>query len=113
MGGLPLVVSRERRKRSRKSREIELEQLVGINEVWVICYRHPRPGWRVLGRFLEQDAFVALCIKDKRDIGGNYGPAASEVISAWDLYLPGRLPCSGDDLSAYISGDHFDADQEA
>lgn len=111
--GLPLSISRQKRRRKRSERDVDLEQLENIDEVWALCCRHPRPGWRILGRFLEQDTFVALLIEDKLNIGGDYAQIAAEVMRLWNELFPGSAPYNGGSLSDYITGDHYDADQEA
>jgi hypothetical protein len=64
----------------------------------------------LLGRFLEQDALALFRIKDKRDIGNDYEAAAAEVISDWQALLGDTQPCTGADLSAYLSGAHYNVD---
>jgi hypothetical protein len=113
VGGRALAISRRKRRRRWRGRDIELEQLEGMDEVWVLCFRRPGAGWRLLGGFLEQDALALFRIKDKRDIGNNYEAAASEVISDWQALLGDLRPCTGVNLSAYISGAHYDVDENA
>jgi hypothetical protein len=110
--GQSLVVSRIRRLSKWKKSKIELEQLEGFDEVWILCYRNPRPGWRLLGRFLEQDALAVFRVKDKRDIGSDYSAVVGEVLSDWNDHLGTERPCGGTDLSAYISGAHYNVDEE-
>jgi hypothetical protein len=111
VGGRALAISRRKRRRRWRGPDIDLEQLEGIDEVSVLCFRKPGAGWRLLGRFLEQDALALFRIKDKRDIGNNYEPAAAEVISDWQALLGDLPPCTGDDLSAYLSGAHYNVDE--
>src|SRR5205823_11475804 len=110
--GHSLKVSRRRRQRKWKKSKIELEQLAGFDEVWVLCYRNPRPGWRLLGRFLEQDALAVFRVKDKRDIGTDYSGVVGKVLSDWNDHLGTERPCSGTNLSAYMSGAHYNVDEE-
>jgi hypothetical protein len=65
----------------------------------------------LLGRFLEQDTLALFRIKDKRDIGNNYESAVAEVISDWQELLGDIRPCTGADLSAYLSGAHYNVDE--
>lgn len=44
---------------------VDLEQLEDQDEVWSLCFRRPRPGWRLLGRFLERDVFVGLRLYER------------------------------------------------
>jgi hypothetical protein len=111
VAGRSLTISRRKPRRQWRGRDIELAQLEGIDEVWVLYFRKPRPGWRLLGRFFEQDALALLRIKDKRDIGSDYEPAAAEVISDWRRLFGDTRPCTGDDLSAYLGGAHYNVDE--
>lgn len=77
-----------------------------------MCLRRPGSGWRLLGSFLEKDVLVILRVYDKRDIGNNYEPAMKEVMRDWVDYFPQNEPLTGNLLSDYMSGDHFDADNQ-
>jgi hypothetical protein len=111
VGGRALAISRRKRGRRWRGPSIELEQLEGLDEIWVLCFGRPGAGWRLLGRFLEQDALALFCVKDKHDIGNNYEPAATEVISDWRAIFGDTRPCTGADLSAYLSGAHYNVDE--
>jgi hypothetical protein len=112
--GHSLVVSRRRTPRKWKRSKIQLEQLEGFDEIWILCYRNARPGWRLLGRFLEQDALAVFRVKDKRDIGNDYSVAVEEVLSDWNDHLGTDRPCgrADADLPTYISGVHYNVDEE-
>jgi hypothetical protein len=112
VAGRSLTISRKRRGHRWRGPNIELEQLQGIDEVWVLCFRKPGAGWRLLGRFIEQDALVLFRVKDKRDIGNDYGPAAAEVISDWQARFGDQPPCTGADLSTYLSGTQYNVDEK-
>ena len=111
IAGHVLTVSRIKRPRRWRGPDIDFEQLEGLDEVWVLCFRRPGAGWRLLGRFLEQDAFGIFSIKDKRDIGANYEAAADEVIQAWGAWLGSLNPQRGIDLAAYLSGVLYNVDE--
>jgi hypothetical protein len=113
IAGHALTVSRLKRPRRWRGPDIDFEQLEGIDEVWVLCFRRPGAGWRLLGRFIERDAFGMFCIKDKRDIGGNYKEAADEVFAAWQAWLGSRQPHKGNDLADYLSGVLINVDETA
>jgi hypothetical protein len=107
-------VSQKRRdyKIFRNKKQPILERLEGFDEIWVFCHRKPGAGWRMCGRFLEKDVFVLLDILDKRDIGNNYAPVASNIASQWSHFLPTEAPLSATWISGYLSGSHYDVDQE-
>jgi hypothetical protein len=109
--GHSMGVSRKKRPRRWRGPEVELEQLEGFDEVWVLCYRHPRPGWRLLGRFLSQDTLAVFRVKDKLDIGSDYSAAVGEVISDWNAYFGAKRPLSGTELEVYLSGAHRNVDK--
>lgn len=111
--GHVLSVSRERRERKRRE-NIELEQIIGYDELWALCLRMPRPGWRLAGRFWDLNVFVALRLYNKKDdIGNDYGRVASEVMGSWDQYLSGQTPHRGTTIDAYIGAAYHDADETA
>jgi hypothetical protein len=112
IAGHVLTVSRVKRPKRWRGPDIDLEQLAGVDEVWVLCFRKPRPGWRLLGRFIERDAFGIFRIKDRRDIGADYQSAANEVIKAWEARFGLSFqPHRGNDVAAYLSGDLYNVDE--
>jgi hypothetical protein len=66
----------------------------------------------MVGRFLERDLMVVFRVRDKRDMGNDYGPIAAEVMREWEEYFGAQPPCTGDWTSAYLTGDHYDIDSE-
>jgi hypothetical protein len=94
--------------------QAELEQLVGLDEVWVLCFRKPRPGFRLMGRFLEQDTFVGLCLYDRHELStpAKYAAAAARVISEWERIFGTIEPMRSDNLEAYMSGSFRDVDED-
>jgi hypothetical protein len=52
-----------------------------------------------------------FCIKDKRDIGGNYEEAAGEMVRAWQACLGSLHPHRGNDLADYLSGELNNVDE--
>jgi hypothetical protein len=112
IAGHVLRVSRKRRHKKQKKGLPNIEMLEGMDEIWVLCHRKPGSGWRLVGRFLERDVLVVLRVRDKRDIGTDYRPVADEVTEDWKRYFGSQPPCHGDWISGYLSGSHFDADEE-
>lgn len=85
----------------------DLEQLVGLDEAWALCFRKPKPGWRVFGRFIEPNVFVGLRQYDRIDLGsakGRYGELAQAMIEEWDRILPDVPPLRASAMSGYLNG---------
>lgn len=88
----------------------DLERLEGYDEVWSLCPRKPKPGWRLLGRFLEKDRLVLFRAWDKHQLARNYERAAKEVIEDWERKFDKASPLRGTELSDYVSGVVRDVD---
>ena len=87
--------------------------------VWDIRRQKPSPGMRVVGRFAQQDMFLAL-ISASRSKSVEYlsrGPLGdrdspewqkviSETRSLWQSLMPMWPPVTGDDPSAYFSDNY-------
>ncbi len=89
----------------------DIEQVVGADEVWALCFRRPRPGWRLLGRFYQRDIFVALRAWDKHELSGKYDEAAAEVVGDWKTMFGDHPACTGNSISEYMSGVLKDVDE--
>lgn len=90
-----------------------LEDTDGVDEVWALCFRKPRPGWRLLGRFLERDVFVALAAYDRHDLApeSNYAARARDTMAEWtNRGLP--EPLRGTNVDDYLGGIYLDVDEE-
>ena len=98
---------------SRKKNDLrpDLEQLEGFDEAWALCVRVPRPGWRLLGRFIEKNVFVALKAWDKHTLAGNYPQAVGEMNVIWDSLLQGQEPLRGALVGDYLSQVFRDVDE--
>jgi hypothetical protein len=88
----------------------DLERLEGYHEVWSLCPRRPKPGWRLLGRFLEKNRLVLFRAWDKNQLARKYDFAAKQVIEDWEKKFGAASPCTGPDLSDYVSGVIKDVD---
>jgi hypothetical protein len=100
---------------TRKSAEdADLEQLEDLDDVWALCFRRPRPGYRVLGRFLERDMFVGFRLYDRHTLDGKkvYTARAAEIIHDWKRDFGSIDPLRSKDLTAYLGGVFRDVDQE-
>jgi len=73
--------------RPRTGVEPDLERLEGLDEVWALCFRRPRPGWRVFGRFLQRDLFIGLLAYDRVVLNGGptYSTRAAAVAPQWQM----------------------------
>lgn len=109
LAGHSLSVSRICAKRKER---VELEQLEGLNETWGICYRRPKPGWRLFGRFLVRDVFIGLRLYDRRNIGSDYKSVADQIDEDWKRVLGTQPYIQSADISDYLSGSHYDVDQK-
>ena len=100
-----VTVSREFEERA------DLKKMVGPDDVWVLCFRNPRPGGRLLGRFYEQDVFIGFALHTREELGGDsYTEKAAEVIAAWNGLLPVSNPVRSGDLADYVSPHFKDMD---
>jgi hypothetical protein len=88
----------------------DIERIEGCEEVWALCPRKPRPGWRILGRFYEKDVFIGLRAWDKHDLHGSYPRAAAEVIEGWNSLFGTQPPHSGVEIGDYLSQVFKDVD---
>lgn len=88
----------------------DVEQIVDADEVWALCPRKPKPGWRILGRWYEKDVFVALRPWPKEKLFGNYDSAAAEVIDDWRELFGDRAPHRGKSVGDYMSEVYVDVD---
>jgi hypothetical protein len=92
----------------------DLERLDGlIDDVWAMCYRRPRPGWRLLGRFVEPDTFIALRAYDRHQIGSveKYSLAAHNTIADWEGMFGTVEPLRGREVGDYLQGVWIDVNQ--
>lgn len=92
----------------------DLEQLEGVDEVWALCFRKPRPGWRLFGRFSEPKVFVGLGAFDRHRLGrrSNYTSVALAMIEKWNEKFPGVEPFRAATLGEYVSGVYRNVDDK-
>jgi hypothetical protein len=89
----------------------ELERLDGlIDDVWAMCFRRPKPGWRLLGRFMERDTFIGLRAYPRSRIGTTerYSLAAYGVIADWEKIFDHVEALRGRSIGDYLSGVYVD-----
>lgn len=83
----------------------DLERLKGLDEIWVMCFRKPRPGWRLFGRFYQKDTFIGIDIRDRHELGtnSNYTMHAQGAIVMLNALMQ-KEPIRSNDLGSYLSG---------
>jgi hypothetical protein len=99
--GYVLTVTRRMPKKNEKP---DLEQVVGQDEVWALCVRRPKPGWRILGRWYDKGVFVALRAWDRHRLAGHYPAACQEVIGDWQHEFGGQPVHRGNSIDDYLGG---------
>jgi hypothetical protein len=99
-------VDDRRNKRSKPN----LEQLEGFDEVWALCPRKPKPGWRLLGRFYDKNVLILTRAWRKPDIFNRYKEAADEITQDWSELFPTQDPHRGHGWEDYIGEAYHDLD---
>jgi hypothetical protein len=96
----------------KSARDVDLEKLERIDEVWALCFRAPRPGWRLLGRFVQRGVFAGLKLYERNELKSvaNYTEKANGIIAEWNSQL-GLEPFRAHDLGSYVGGVFRDVDQ--
>ena len=87
-----------------------IERLADYDEVWAMCARKPKPGWRLLGRFLHPDCFIGLAAWPKGELFGRYDEAAADVIRLWGEIFGLQEPWRGNRPADYLTGAWHDLD---
>ncbi|MGD9540712.1 hypothetical protein [Methylocystis sp.] len=74
------------------------------SEVWEIRSCDPKPQIRVLGRFSEQDVFIALNWEFRSQLwGSEWDAACNHCLSEWQRILPMCSAHRGRSVSDYVS----------
>lgn len=97
--------------RKKTEQRPELERLEGFDEVWSLCLRRPRPGWRLLGRFYQKDHLILLRGWDKHKLFNQYEKASEQIIKDWEVLFGTKSSHSGEWYTGYISGVVRDVDE--
>lgn len=95
----------------KNDRRADLEKLEGFDEVWSFCFRRPKPGWRLLGRFIQKDHLILLRGWDKHKLFNSYAEASEQIIDDWEDLFRTRVAHSGEWYSGYLGGVIRDADE--
>lgn len=82
----------------------ELKWLKGLNEVWVLNFREPQPGWRLFGRFARKNFFIGLHCVSREEAGDllQYAAHAKMMCDKWDALFPNEKPFSGFNFEDYL-----------
>lgn len=112
--GYMVTVSKRkaRSKREEKKKRPAFERLEGFDEIWVMCDRSLKPGWRLLGRFVEAGTLVILKGWPKEAISSTYEKEANEILDAWRNILGDTTPFRSDKIDVYFNGNVRDVDEE-
>jgi hypothetical protein len=102
-----LLVSRKKTKL-----QPQVERLENQDEVWALCIRRPKPGWRILGRFYEANVFVAFRAWDKHQLAGHYNQASQEILDDWRDFFGSREPHRGNSVGDYLCQVFKDVDEK-
>ena len=105
VGSLLTVSFRKNRHRP------DIERLGDYDEVWAMCARNPKPGWRLLGRFVQPDCFVGLAAWPKGELFGRYDEAVADVIRRWRDIFGSQEPWRGNRPADYLTGALHDVDE--
>jgi hypothetical protein len=95
----------------KSARDADLEKLERVDEVWALCFRAPRPGWRLLGRFVVPGVFAGLKLYDRHELGEipTYTTKARGIVTEWNAQI-GIEPFRANDLGTYVGGVFRDVD---
>ncbi|WP_174263624.1 hypothetical protein [Hyphomicrobium sp. CS1BSMeth3] len=85
---------------------VDLERLENVDEVWVLCFRKPKPGWRVFGRFTEKNCFVGFTARHRGELGSikKYTKVAETVPQLWNNTFGNERPHTGETVAEYLDG---------
>jgi hypothetical protein len=90
---------------------VDLERLRNEDEVWMFCFRRPKPGWRLFGRFGERDRFCGLRLYDRHELPNSAAFAAAlETILDYEA-LFGAQVLRARRVDDYLSGVWRDVDE--
>jgi hypothetical protein len=81
----------------------DFERLIGVNEVWVMCFRAPHDNqWRLMGRFVQPNEFLGLALFSRKYLNGkrNYHAQAKNFENNWPT---SRSFFVGSKIEDYIS----------
>lgn len=77
------------------------------DEIWEIRSRHPKPGFRIFGRFAEQDTFIALNWSRRDRLGGPKSREWKDAIrlckTRWSQLFPTQPPFRSSRIDDYLS----------
>ena len=89
-----------------KTRKPDFEKLEDVDEVWVMCFRDPKMSqWRLMGRFVERDYFVGLCLFCRTYLGNrrHYNSVAEQFAQDWVVKTGNMKFLRGTSVNEYFS----------
>lgn len=92
----------------------DLEQIEGVDELWALCFRTLKPGWRIFGRFMHQDVLVLMSPVDRIDLGSisQYTATAKAIAKEWNDKFPMLEPLRAGTVGDYLTGVWRDLDDD-
>jgi hypothetical protein len=90
------------------------ERLIGLDEVWVMCFRDPKfSQWRMFGRFIEKNVFVGLKLHTREHLGNfeTYNGEGEKFIHLWNKLVPDVGFVKGGGIDEYISEPYINCDE--
>lgn len=95
----------------------DIEKLIDLDEVWVLCARRPRLAWkqaRLLGRFLDRSIFIGTGFYDRAFMGTRerYHEFASDVPRQWNDLFGETDPYRAKSVEDYLGGVWRDVDEK-
>jgi len=94
------IVSASRREKSKA----EFKWLKGHDDVWVLSFRKPPPGWRVFGRFARKNVFVAMVYYERECLLDMivYNREAAKIPDLWNQKFPDVKPYQATHFEEYF-----------
>lgn len=88
--------------------------LCGVEQVWVLSFRKPPPGWRILGRFAQKNMFIAMAVFEREQLDDmvTYTARAKDMIVQWEELFPGVDPHSGSSFGDFLGEMHRNDDEQ-
>lgn len=72
--------------------------------IWEFRIRGKKPQVRIFGAFAECDVFIALSVRDRDELEGNFPLAVAENSGTWSSIFREFDPIVGDEINEYLSG---------
>lgn len=88
----------------KENSKAEFKWLKWHDDVWVLSFRKPPPGWRIFGRFARKNVFVAMVYYEREVLSDMvvYNEKAAEIPALWDAKFPGVAPYTASTCEDYL-----------